>query len=335
MTGARDFNLEIDYRNEDAGWMFCYLTFDGLCHRLWASDVFPPFIQLTHFMRALLANRLPYRFYWEEEGFGADFEAWPVGEDSENFHLKVYHDKDDATWVDAELDRKAVVEVLLAALRDYALYCGPASRGDWEFSLADVIAFEQFQQRVIPPRSDIHAAEPVQMTLRRDRYTQSACQWLDMQVWGIPLVTMVLPDSHPMWPQWFDWLEKILLGQFPAEVNFRNLTIEQLHRDMIARGDLPATAEEQPWGYTLRAGSVDHARHFRLAVTEADNKYRAFLQIDEVQDRRAFVSAFCAEFERMLEEEYQPLPDDGGAFCDLRRLPLEHLKTLLARAARS
>lgn len=332
MTGAGDLNLEIDYRNEDAGWIECYLTFDGLTHKLSASDVFPPFIQLIHLMRALTANRLPYRFYWDEEGYGAKFEAWPVAEDSPNFRLKIHHDKGNATWVDAELGRQAVVEVLLAALRDFALFCGPASRGDWEFSLADVVAFEQFQQRVLPPRMDIHSVEPVQITLRRDHHFEMPCQWLDLEAWGIPLVTMVLPDSHPMWPGWFAWLESILLGQFPAEVSFLNLTIEALHRDMVARGELPETASSQPWGYTLRAAAVDQPGHFRLVITHADNEYRDFLQLDEVQDRRAFVGAFCAEFERMLVEEYQLLTGDDGTLFDLRGLPLEHLKTLLAKS---
>jgi hypothetical protein len=329
MIGAGDLNLEIDYRHENAGWIDCYLTFDGICHKLCASDVFPPFIQLIHLMRALTANRLPYRFYWDEEGHGAKFEAWPVAEESQNFCLKIHYDKDDTTWADVELDRKVVVDVLLVALRDFALYSGPPSRGAWDFSLADIIAFEQFQQRVIPQRSDVTSTEPVRMTLRRSRHIELACQWLDIEVWGIPLVTMVLPDSHPMWPEWFAWLEKILLRQFPAEVHFLNLTIENIHREMVARAELPDSVLDRPWGFTLRATAVDHSRHFRLVITDADDNYRDFLQIDEVQDRRTFVSAFCAEFERMLAEEYQVLADDDGTICDLHRLPLEHLKNLI------
>lgn len=205
-------------------------------------------------------------------------------------------------------------------------------RGDWEFSLADVVAFEEFQRRIIPPRSDITAAEPVRMSMRRDPDFEMACQWLDMQVWGIPLVTMVLPDCHPIWPMWFGWLEKILQGQFPAEVNYLNLTIEDLHRDMVARGELPDDVLEQPWGYTLHASAVDDPGRFRLVITEAEYNFRDFLDIDEVQDRRGFVIAFCSAFERMLEQDYQALPDDDGTICDLRRLPLDHLKTLLAKS---
>jgi hypothetical protein len=260
-------------------------------------------------MRALTANRLPYRFYWDEEGHGAKFQAWPVADESPNFRLKIDYDKDDTTWADAELDRKAVVEVLLAVLRDFALYSGPPSRGAWDFSLADIIAFEKFQERVIPLRSDSAAAEPVRMTLRRSRNYEMACQWLDIEVWGIPLVTMVLPDSHPMWPEWFAWLEKILLGQFPAEVHFLNLTIENIIREMVARGELPDSELDRSWGFTFRATAVDHPGHFRLVITNADNDYRDFLQIDEVQDRRTFVSDFCTEFERMLVEEYQVLSE--------------------------
>jgi hypothetical protein len=331
MTGARDFNLEIDYRHEDTGWLNCYLTFDGITHKLWASDVFPPFIQLIHWMRALTANRLPYRFYWNEEGHGANFEAWPLTDDSPNFHLKIHSDRDETTWVDAELDRKAVVDVLLAALRDYALYSGPPSRGGWDFSLADIIGFEKFQQRVIPPRSDVDSAEPIRLTLRRANQFELACQWLDLEVWGIPVVTMVLPDTHPMWPRWFEWLESILLGHLPAEVHFLNLTIQDLHRDMAARGELSESLAAQPWGNTLCARAVDQPGHFRLVITNADDEYRDLLLVDEVQDRRAFVSAFCAEFERMLTEEYQVLPGDDGAIFDLHSLPLERIKTLLAR----
>jgi hypothetical protein len=43
ITDAGDFSLEIDYRHESAGWIDCYLTFDGLCHLIYASDVLPPF----------------------------------------------------------------------------------------------------------------------------------------------------------------------------------------------------------------------------------------------------------------------------------------------------
>ena len=335
MIGARDLKLEIDYKHERAGWINCRITFNGITHKLLASDVFPPFKDLLYLMRAITANRLPYRFFWDEEGHGPDFEAWPVADDSPNFRFKIRNDYDGTIWVDAELERKAVVDVLLAALRDFARHRRRASRLglglDWELSLADINAFEEFEQRAIPPRSDIQSTESIQLALRRDHEYDMPHQWLDMDVWGIPLVKMSLPDSHPMWPRWFDWLENILLGRFPAEVNFLNLSIEKINREAVARGVLPESALDEHWGCTLHATAVDHPQRFRLVITEADDEYRDFLQVDEVQDRRAFVGAFCAEFERMLEKEYQLLPGDDGRVFDLRSLPLERLKTLLAK----
>ena len=335
MTGASDLNLEINYWNEGAGLIDCYITFDGVTHKLWASGVFSPFPGLVYMMRALTANRLPYRFFWDEEGHGAHFEALPIADDSPNFRFKIQYDVDDSIWVDAELERKAMVDMLLAALRDFALYSRPPSRLSlglsWEFSLADIIAFEEFRSRVIPPRSDIQSVEPIQLTLGRISDFQVACQWLDMKIWGIPLVTMPLPDGHLIWHWWFEWLEKILLGQFPAEVYFLNLSVEELNRFFLDRGAEPEPALTLPCGYTLRATAVDHPQHFRLAIIAADSRYRDFVKVDEVQDRHAFVGAFCAEFERMLEEEYEVLPDKDGFVFDLHDLPLKRLKTLLAK----
>ena len=115
-------------------------------------------------------------------------------------------------------------------------------------------------------------------------------------------------------------------GAVSAEVNFLNLSIEKFNREAVARSVLPKSALDEHWGCTLHATAVDHPQRFRLVITEADDEYRDFLQVDEVQDRRAFVGAFCAEFERMLEKEYQLLPDDDGRVFDLRSLPLERLK---------
>lgn len=331
MSGARNLNLEIDYRHEKAGWIDCFLTFDGVRHNLWASDVYPPFPQLLHFMRALAADRLPYRFYWDEEGHGAHFEAWPVAEGSPNFHFKIRYDIDNSTWVDAELERKAVVDVFLAALKDFALYARSPSRLEWGCSLVEIIAFEEFQRRAIPPRSDVHSAEPIDLSIRRTRHLRLACQWIYISVWGIPVGTLALPDSHPAWSAWFDWLEKILSGQFPAEVFFINQTVEILYQEFLEAGEPGESVFEKPWGLTFHATAVDHPRHFRLVITAADGGYRGFLQLDEVQDRRTFVAAFCAKFERMLAEDYELLPCDDGTLCDLHDLPLARLQALLAR----
>lgn len=334
MTGARDLKLEIDYRHEESGWIDCFLTFDGVRHNILASDVYPPFPQLLHWMRALIANRLPHRFYWDEEGVGVMIESWPVAEDSPNFRLRIQYRSFNGVggdvWADAELDRQAVVDMLLAALRDFAQHARRPSGGPWYCSLKDIRAFELFRQRVIPPRGDIHSCEPILFRLSCYRQHQNASLWLHFELWGITALTLALSDNHPMWPLWFAWLEKILLGELPAEVDFLDLDKEQLNRKLVAIGELPESALENHWGNSFRALPVDHPRHFRLVVTEADDDFRDFLQLDEVQDRRAFVAAFCAEFERMLAEEYKLLPGDDGVICDLRHLPLARLQALLA-----
>jgi hypothetical protein len=67
--------FEINHKHEHAGWINCYLTINGERHALEASSVFPPFQPLLRFVKAVAGQRFPAKFFWDEEGIGADFEA--------------------------------------------------------------------------------------------------------------------------------------------------------------------------------------------------------------------------------------------------------------------
>ena len=99
--------LDIDYSHESAGWIKCYLTIDGVSHYLDASAVFPPFLPLLRFVKAVAGQRFPARFFWDEEGYGAEFDATAVEDDSELVHLKIRHydHEEDVIWLDADIER--------------------------------------------------------------------------------------------------------------------------------------------------------------------------------------------------------------------------------------
>ena len=121
----------------------------------------PPFHDLLDFLRSIILQRLPAWFFWDEEGYGPFFEAWPLDEpDDDNcpdFHLRIIHTTHEYHWigegddrralinsylvmlVDADLNREAVVDVFLEALRDFVLYSKQPD--EWEISMADLLCF--------------------------------------------------------------------------------------------------------------------------------------------------------------------------------------------------
>lgn len=319
--------FEIDYPHEHAGWIDCFLTFDGNRHKLWASDVFPPFMPLVYFLKAILIQRLPHKFYWDEEGKGAKFEVWPVAPDSPVFRLRVKHDRDERPWIEEEFNRVAVVQMFLPVLREFAAHQQP-TRGDWQIRPEDVDDLEAFLTRSIPPRTEISVAQPLHFSFSRSEHFELPAQWLTWTTWDMPMLTWMLTDTDPFWQDWFAILEKIATGQ-PAEFIWENRASNEFTRELVESGELPFEELEPAWHMKVRAEPLPHPNRFRLTITDTDSWYSDFPLLDEILDRRQMVQAFCETFEQFLEKDYQVFAEEDGRVFDLRTLPLDRIKTLL------
>jgi hypothetical protein len=338
-----DLHFEIDHSDEKHGGVPCYLTYDGLTHKIHASVNFPPFRGLLDFLRGIWLQRLPCQFFIEEEGFGPYFEAWPLGEDSPDFHLRIVHETLDyhwidegedrralvdsyqVLWVDADLNRAQVVEIFLTALRDFVLYSKQPEL--WGISLADLAAFEALRKRSIPPRADIHTAEPVDLILTRHQEEEEfwAANYLELRMWDMSITTWHVDDPDPFWPRWFALLEHALLGQ-PYQMTFTNTRHLRLMRDLVTDGSVTPAEANRLWTITLRAVPLDHPRHFRLQILETEGRYDDYLLFDEVLDPTQLARVFIKEFEDLLAEGYVLLPDEDGVYFDLRTLPRKRLR---------
>src|ERR1051325_8047071 len=137
---AKSFSLEIDPLSSKHGWMQCWLVVDGRRHYLDATNVFPPFGDTLAFARALAQNQLPHEFFWEEEGHGAKFQAFPAARDGSRFRLYINHDGE--TVVDAEFDRMQIAHGLLECLRRVALDC-PGAENEWDLPYFLIEEFER------------------------------------------------------------------------------------------------------------------------------------------------------------------------------------------------
>jgi hypothetical protein len=340
--GAGDLKLEIEYQTELHGWIHCYLTYDGTRRHLYASNVFPPFPDLLDLMRAISTQRLPHSFPWDEEGRGARFEALPVAEDSPTFRLRIaYEFGEGEVWVDAELDRQAVIDVFAAALRNFVTHTSTEMQNDWKCTSEDMNRFYHLLERNYPPRSRQFGIQHFDIQVEgignRNLPFQLPFEWLTIEIFDIPKVVFSLDDNDIFWPYWFSLMEKIALGKLPARFQFH-------YQDYVFPS--PETEEsEQPTPapppdndevdddddffefHTITASSVKDANLFHLLVTKTNNQVTDEVLLDETFDRGWFVSQFCDEFERFLKHEYIFLV--GISPFDLNTLPLERLKSLL------
>ena len=308
----------------------------------------------------LSLQRLPVCFYWDEEGFGVYFEAWPLGDpagDSPDFHLRIIHEEHEyhwigegedrqallttynMLWVDADLNRETVVEVLLAPVRDFVLYSQQLD--NWDISLPDLHAFDQLRARRIPPRSDITHIEPVDLIITRwqDEEEQRGSQYFELRLWDMRVMGWNLDDTDDFWPLWFELLEHALSGR-SYEMMFIDIFSMRIIREFESH-DTAHQAEVSP-DYSARivtnplesnaSESGVKTRRIRLQIFETDHRYPDFLRVDEIFDAGQLARAFIKEFEDLLAEGYQPYLDEEGQFFDLRQLPLEHLKETLERS---
>ncbi len=311
-------NLEIDYQNERAGWMTCHLTIDGRRHPLQASYVFPPFIPLLRFLKAIAGQRLPANFFWDEEGRGAEFEAEAVVDDSKLVHLKITYMGDETNpWIDARLEREAVVRAFLPPILAFAKDF-PLAETDWFTPWRLVDMLHQSIVRGIPARSDAHAPQPVTCRVEADYETP----YLEGDVFfridfeEEEIVSIILFDTNPYWQQLVDFLGKIASGDLPA-------TCE--HTRVIDFNDMAPGEQRFQIVTRLVAEPLEVEENFRLKIFVSDYARTDFLRLEEVVSRRQFTSGFSDSFLALLEEKYRMEPDLDGQTFDLRTLPLDKL----------
>src|SRR6185436_17413868 len=215
---ANTFSLEIDPLSSDSGWMHCWLVVDGKRHYLDATSVFPPFGAVLAFAQALARNKLPHKFFWDEEGHGAKFQALPIGAENQSFRLLIDHDGE--IVVDAELDWEQTMRGLLEALRGVALDC-PGAESEWEFPYFLIENFERDLARGFTP--DSTSKEICVANFVFGHYGGYGGQiypaftiWVDER----QTLYMSMNDLPRFWRTWFEFLEKIGNGDLPAEAVF-------------------------------------------------------------------------------------------------------------------
>jgi hypothetical protein len=310
--------FKIDHAHQSAGWIKCELTIDGVKHPLDASYAFPPFQPLLRFVKAAAGQRFPARFFWDEEGQGANFEASAVAEDSPLMHLVIKHDDLDEPWFDDVIERETVIQAFLPPILEFSKkYL--LSEKQWYLPKKLVAKFQHDITSGIPLRSDIHSPQPVTPSIEGG-YDIGA---LDGRVffrivfeedW---IVSIVLFDTNPFWGQLIEFMGMIASGNLPAGC-------EHLH---VMRFNTPL--QEEPAEFRsktrLAAEPLEAADNFRLKIFTQWQEEAEFLLLDEVVDRRQFTSGFAGSFRKFLKKEYRVEPDRDGKTFDLRTLSLETL----------
>lgn len=314
--------LEIDYAHEKAGWINCHLTIDGEPYHLYASQVFPPFLGLLRFVKAVAGQRFPARFYWDEEGVEALFEAAAISEDSHLVHLKIVYDKSDAPWFDADIKRETIIRAFLPPLLDvsqnFLLADERLAEKHWGMPSQIVLYLENAITKGVPLRSDIHSPQHVECLVKGDY----DIEYVDGRVFfhiifeEEQIVSILLFDTHPFWQQAFDFMQNIASGDLPAQCE--HLKVDTWNTD-----------PEPPVKFRLLtrlvAELLDTAENFRLKIFTQYQDEPEFLRLDEVVDRRQFTHGFADSFKQFLKRDYQLAPDKDGKTFDLRILSLEKL----------
>jgi hypothetical protein len=316
-----DLSLEIDYANEHSGWIDCWLTINDERHRLDASAVFPPFQPLLWFVKAVAGQRFPAKFYWDEEGVGADFEATAVAEDSPFMHLKIVHDESETPWFDADVERETVIQAFLPSLLDVSKNFLLAEK-EWYFPRETVNKVKDAIERGVPLRSDIHAPQDVRLSIRSDYETPyyAGHVFLEFTLDDEFKLHHLFHDTSPFWPQWIDFLGKIARNDLPAQFLWNHK--ETFTLDSSEKYEIHEFVRYE-------AEPLDARQNFRLKIFRRWTDEDDFLVIDEVVDRRQFVSRFTDELESFLQSHYQVHPDLDGKTFDLHTLPLDNLKNFV------
>lgn len=322
---THDLDFEIDHKHERAGWIDCWLTIDGERHHLDASAVFPPFLPLLRFVKAVAGQRFPARVSWDEEGVVAEFIATAVAEESPFVHLSLRYDVygDNVRWFEDAITRDAVVAAFLPPLLDF-FYNFASARKYWRAPERIVSKLCRAILNGIPPRSDVHAPQPVMCAVRGgyDMAYLEGRVFFSVTFEEETLVSILLFDTHPFWLQLAAFFEAIASNALPACCE---------HRRSVDCG--PFDDAEQGPVYQLKtrlcAEPLGVPENFRLKMWTSWDQEPAFLLLDEVVARRQFVHRFAASFRLFLATNYRSVPDPQGRTFDLRTLPLAGLEVEL------
>lgn len=308
-------SFEIDYKNERAGWIVCWLTIEGERHKIYASNVFPPFMDLLNFVKAISIQRLPVKFFWDEEGHGPEFFAFPVAEDSPFVHLKIVYDNPEHPWVDAELERDAVVQAFLAPLLDLSKNFLKAETA-WYFPRKDVERVKNAMEKGYPLRSDVNAFQPIYFSVKAayEEGYEEGHTFLQANLDDNRCLDILLYDTNPFWREWITFLGQVASGDFPASCE--HIRIVEF---------LP---DEPPYRFThcLTAEAVANPENFRLKIFTQEYDDEPFLFLNEVLNRQQCVRGFAEVFGEFLRENYQVYPDNDEKTFDLRTLPIDKLE---------
>lgn len=305
------------------GWVGCHIEFGGRRFALRASDVFPPFKDVLLFLRAIATQRLPYWFYWDEEGVGTTFEALAVAEDSPLCHLRITHGDHDCAWVDADVDRFALVGNWLDQLERFAARHGLRANSFWGVDVRTLRNVRALLDRPIPPRSTLSVAGQAFFSFRRWPRPGYVVQ-MDLSILGF-MVTLGLEDGDPIWDDWMHWLGQVARPAGEGLIRWVNEDMREIHGQLVGQ-PLPSLPE---YHTIIECIPLDEAKLFRLRWIENSPNAGDVALIDEVLDRRQFVVAFCESFGAFLRDGYG-LPRPGRrypAWRDLRLLPLQQLRT--------
>jgi hypothetical protein len=311
--------LDIDYAHESAGWIKCYLTIDGVRHYLDASAVFPPFLPLLRFVKAVAGQRFPARFFWDEEGYGAEFDATAVEDNSALVHLKIRHydHEEDVIWLDADIEREEIIRAFMPAIVDMSRNFLLAEK-EWFMPGRMIEHLCSAIEKGIPLRSDIHSPQDIECLVVGDYDTEYINGRVFFQIIfeQEKIVSILLFDTHPFWQQVIDFFGHIASGTLP--VSCEHLKVDSWGMDS-------ESPEEYRTLVRLVAEPLDTTENFRLKIFTKYQDEPEFLRLDEVVNRRQFAHGFAASFKQFLEQEYQLVPDGDGKTFDLRSLSLEKL----------
>ncbi len=307
--------IRFDYRHAKAGWMDCWVVVGKNEHHLEASYAFPPFLSLLYFVKAVALQRLPAKFFWDEEGHGVHFLAAPVVDDSPLVHLIINNDFDDTIWIDEDVEREALVQAFLEpTLEMVARYWRVET--EWATPRKEVARIHTAILRGLPSRSDVHSPQPVEFHLRAEHevsFIEGNVFW-QMHMHDEEKLNFLLFDTNPFWKNWYEFLDQVARAEFPAQ--FQHVRI------------LDFQFEDGPLVIATRfqAFKVEDSQNFRLEVVTEDRFEGQFLKLNEVVNREQCVRAFARAFTEFIREDYQKTPDAEENTFDLRDLPFQDLQ---------
>jgi hypothetical protein len=233
-------------------------------------------------------------------------------------HLKIKYDESDSPWFDDVIEREAIIQAFVPPILDFSKNFDRAEK-EWYTPKRLVAKFYKAITAGIPLRSDVHAPQPVEC-LVKDGY---GVGYIDGRVFfhisfeDETLISILLFDTHPFWPQVLDFLENIASGSLPAGCE---------HLSVIEWNMPPEIPTKIRTLTRLVAEPLDVPENFRLKIFTTYHDESKFLLLDEVVDRRQFAHGFTESFKKFLKKKYRIEPDKDGKTFDLRTLSLEKIE---------